>query len=509
MTLSVTAAELVVTKPNSSSHFDFVVPADDILSLSLSGEAGRRVASGKAVLDSPDGRYTTGDTCIDADDRIRAFVTTGTATTESAFGAQAFTEGPFGGGPAEQLGSTIVTETAVDGPEHAATLTLTVESFVGNRLNEREVHYGKVGRPIATGDDSDPGHLDAILKQFAPEVGRDRITPVDAEIDFAARKQPVIKAVNTLAKHARAETGTPVITTPRDQSLLFAPLDTLDQTVDETLTVAPYGDLGDVSSSSTPPTANEIRVEGGVDDENLLDDSQTTQTSTTTLTDSTRKQVRVRARKREIPRVEVYTQAVSGSTDKIRVRVQADDGGSPVAPADADSDIASGTAEDQPSDTGGYQDVRFGEYTLAPQGNPWLIFESTGSGGVDVGVDGTGTPTFKAHFFKPVITVEPSTSSQARFRLHERTVEDESVVTFDAARQLARATLERTSVQRVTVDATALSARAHALRVGDLVDLDEPWARAEGTHIVTGYEATYQGSDLNTTLTLESEDTYA
>jgi len=508
MTRYTTDAELVVTKPTESERYSFIVPSDDILSFELSSKAGRRVDSGSLVIDNEGYQYTTGGMQLDSDDRLELWVSDEDTDTMSGdgFSTGPFGAGPFGGLPDDRVATAIATNPTISSPRQSSTLAIDIEDFVFNRLNERNAFYSEVGRQIVTGDDNSPGHLDAILKQYAPEVDRSQLVSINATIDYAADGIEVAKAVGELASHARAQTGEPVIATSRGTSLVFTPLP--DRTNTAITATLDGSSLGDPSTSLTPPRANEIRVEGGIDDENKIDDSQTTQSAYVTITDTNRQQVRVRARKRELTRFEVWTRKLEGSSDTLRVRIQADDGGAPIAPADTDSDIASGTAESPPDTTGGYQEVRLGEYTLAPQGNPWVIFEADGSDGIELGTDGS-TPTYIAHFPKPVIVEIPDQPSQSTYRQHDAVIEDESLVTFPAAEQLARRELERQADQRVELTGEALTDTVHGLRVGDLVEVDQPGLRAVGPHIVTERTATFDGPTLREEYRLEGYDTYA
>lgn len=509
MTLTVTAAELVITQPNSDTY-SHVVPNADILSTSVGGEAGSRVADGELQLESPNGRYTTGDRAIDADDHVQLWVTTETLPVESAFGAQPFTVGPFGGGPETLVGEAIVTDTTLNGPKHNATLSATLESFAGNRLREQDVQHSEVGLPIATGDDEHPGHLDRILAEFAPDVDRDRISAVPVTIDYAKRSTAVQKAVSDLAKHAQAQTGTPVITAARNGSLLFEPLDERELAVEETLTIGgPTADIAaDIETATTPPTANEVRIEGGIDDTNLVDDRQESVAQYETVTSETRKQYRVSVRKEQLSRIEIYTRALGDSEATLRVRLQASKDGAPVAPGDTDSDIISETLDVVPSDDGDWQTVRLGDHTLPPAGNPWLLVEASGDDGIQVGVDAGGTVAFRAYFPKPVIVSEPDVQSQSRFRVHDKTVTDDGLVSYAAADERAKAELAANADQRVEISGSALSPRAHALRAGDLVRFNEPWARAEGIHVVESRSATYSGPTVETDLTFVGIDQF-
>jgi hypothetical protein len=509
MTRSVTEARLYVVPPSTTDRPTFSLAGDDVVAQSLDAAVGAGVGQGSLTLENPDGRYTTGDEQVRPDDQLIIEATLDTAAL-GMFGAGAGPAGvgPAGGGAQTRLATAIATDVSVSGVKHAATLEVSLEPYVSNRLKQRETNYAASDRPIATGDDANPGHLDAILAADAPEIQRDRIGAVDVSVDFASRKQPVGKAVKRLADLARAKTGTAVISAPRGGALLFESLADRSLTISDTLTVGSHKDLGELSAATEPPTATEIRVEGGIDDTNLIDDSQETVTTYDTVTNSSRKQYQVSVRKPEISKVDIYTRALSGSNAKVRVRLQADSGGAPVAPNDSDSDIVSATAENAPGDTGDWQTIPFGGHTLPPTGDPWLLVEADGEDGVEVGVDGGGTVAFRAYFPKPVIVSRTDPEADETFLAHERSTNNDALTSFAAADDLAQAELARQAVARTAVDATALSTRAHELRPGDLVDLDEPWANAEGLHVVTDRQQSFVGQRLETTLSFESASTY-
>lgn len=510
MSRDITAAELRVFKPDTMGiHPDFVIPQPDIESYSVSRRAGERASSGSVAIHNDGGQYSTGATELAADDKLEFWVSYPESGIGNRFLAGRFFPGPFGSGPTRRVHTAVITTWDITGPKDTSKLDFDVESFVWNRLAERQVLYAETDRPIAGSEDA---HLDSILREFAPGVDRSGLPTIDARIDYAADGVPAERVVSRLAQFARAQTGRPYVPAAWDDRLLFRDVSALEAGFDSPARADTDADFGELSSTGGPPSANEIRVEGGLDDVGNVDDSQETVSSYQTVTSSSRITRRVRSRKPELTKIEVNTRALSGSEDKLRVRIQADDGGVPVAPDDADSDLQSGTAETQPSGTGDWQTVRLGEYTLAPQGNPWLIIEADGSDGIEVGVDGTGVPAYRVYFPKPVIVRVGDEESKSTYRLHERIVEDDALVTFDAALQRARAELSRRANEVVQVSGTALSDRAHALHVGDVVPMEFDWLRANGDFILTqrsmGYDAN-AGSRLDVGLTFEGYDSYA
>lgn len=511
----------VVAAASPGDDTDITIPADDISQLRYEERAGREVARGTLVLDNAGGKYTLGEGWgemawdtdpwggspqIDVDDKLRLQVTLSGDANTGGWGGMSWGSDPWGGGGPISLGTAIVTDWSISGAT-TSTLqySLDIENYVFNRLSEQLVtEYGELARPISGTEDA---HLDTILREYAPDVGAGLLPTIDAEIDYSIDKKSVNKAVEELAAIARDATGTSYVMGSLGEALTLTPVGSgaplftadADQTDFE----------GAIQhSSAADELMNHIRVEGSVDPVAIADE-QTTVSGFRTVTATNRLLVRIESRKAELPRIDVYVRQLADSNDVLRVRLHPDDGtNNPAAPAKTESDIIS-DGEELEADEEGWHTFQLGQHTIAPRARPWLILETNGATGQQVGIDTqSGEPAFKAYFSKPVITELSDDESLSTYRIHDGAMQDDNLLTFAAAREAGRARLNKRSQPKLEFDRQASSRRAHLLNVGDPVNLDKPAYRAEGEYLVTRVSHTYAGTQLSTDLVLQQAGRY-
>lgn len=513
MTLSTVDAQLVVLEPHSSAPVaDFAVPAADIEYAEVAEMAGREVAQGIIELDNDGGKYTIGDTRIDVDDKLEFRVAWEGADVGGDAGEFPAGERAAGDSTFQIGGTLIVADWNPTGPRYDSTLTLDVETFVFNRLRARTVTHGEEDVPISGSDDA---HLDSVLAEHVPDVDASQLPTISETINYSADEKRAHKVVDELARIAHDTTGSSWILGADGTALTMERVGDLSPlwTADESVPAPDRTDFKEdfSNASAAGSIVNDARVEGGIDDLENVDQEQTTGGTFVTVTSSSRITHQLSPRKPEISKVHLWVKQVSGSADNLRVRLQSDDGaGNPIAIGDSDSDLTSSriAADDLPAD--GEIHVRLGDHVLGPKDQPHLIIEASGSDGVDVETDGSGTPRFHTHFPKPVIVRIPSNASQAEYRVHESTYEDDGLVTFGPARDRARAELDRHAFPKLEFGPTrAASRRAHELSVADVITMDYDWLRAEGDYITTEVAHEYEGSTLDSRVTLRSTARYA
>jgi hypothetical protein len=501
-------AELLVTAPGSTARIaDGRVPGEDIISASVAERAGRDVAQGSITIDNADGAYTSGAPAIDVGDKLEFRVAWAGGGRSFAFGEAPFGAGGLGTGTWTVDPTLIVTDWTVSGARSVSTLTLDVEQFVFNRLRARTVNeYAALDAPIAGSADA---HLDTVLRESVPDVDRSQLPTIAATVDYSIDKKRANKAVADLARLAHDATGESWILGAVDEALTMQSLSDLAPQWTADADRADFAG-GFEHASDAGDLVNEVRAEGGVDPQNV-DDEQTTHDTSTTVTDTTRLTTRISSRKPEHPRVEVYAIKNAGSDDNLRVRLQSDDGaGNPVAPGDTDSDLAS-QSQAVPDGYDGWLTFQLGEHILGPNDSPHLIVDATGSDGQTVGQNSsTGEPAYKVHFSKPVIVALSAARSETAYRAHDTTIADDNLRSFDAARNRARAELDRRSQPKLEYGpAGAASRRAHALSVADVITLEYDWLRAEGDYVATGIDHAYDGATLKTEVELKSVARFA
>lgn len=245
---------------------------------------------------------------------------------------------------------------------------------------------------------------------------------------------------------------------------------------------------------------NNIRVDSGTNRKE--EDAQEVQDDWTRVTETSRMTYRLRARKSQIHSVELRTRKVSD--EDLHVRLQADEGGAPIAINDGDSDIAE-TQRKEDNITGeGWTTFFLPDHTL-PDRDPWLIVETSGSEGHDIGVNTSGTPTYRSFYPHPLNFESSDTDSIREYGLRELRITRENLDTLSAARDAVRAELARRAWPSKTVSFEAASARAHSLQPGDIIHVDNPSVDATGDFIVVETGRTYDSAtiELETKITAE------
>jgi hypothetical protein len=371
-----------------------------------------------------------------------------------------------------------------------STAYYTLDDFVFGVCNWREVRDAFEGVPIAESlADGDDGILNRILKAEAPEIDRSRIATFRATTDISWTGASLLDAVSELAQRAGA------VLASDGTSLVFQRL--ADVETEWTLQPGDYGTLS--NRRNTSGLATEIRVDGG--EQPAPGSEQTTQSDTTTVTADSRLTHQITVRKSEVARINLWT-APSGSGETMSVRLQADDGGTPIAPGTKESDIARRVLASEFLEQGGYTTFLIPEHTL-PDREPWLIAETSGTTGHDVGTDGSGTPTYQVKYPFPLNTRVSDADAADTYRRRVHSEVDEEMTTRRDTADRAAALRRRRSQPTSRVKFRAHSRRAHALAPGDLIHIDEPVVKAQGDYLIMETRDTYDPSTnrLETDLT--------
>lgn len=340
--------------------------------------------------------------------------------------------------------------------------------------------------------------LDSLVADDAPEVGRSQIQTVGVtvNIEVAGRKllDVLSQKIAPLGDAVVAADGTDLVfKSLRKASLkhalsptdLLAPINV--QHVDDEL-------------------INRVRVDGGSN--HKIDDKQLTQSSKTRVTESTRVTTQIETRKSEVARVQIFTFPDANSQDNLIVRLQAARNGSPVAVGDRESDIARRVLAPPFLANGDFTEFQLPAHRLAPDQNPFIIIEASGPTGHEIGVDGSGTPTFKSEFPYPLVAFSEASQSQAKYRRRDLREKDETLQNEQSVKDRAAATLKHRSEPATRVTASAESKRAHRLRPADAVRLTEfPPAGVSGKFLLTSRQSDLTENLLRTELTLVDAST--
>lgn len=470
MTLLVSNADIQAFKPaTTGSSPDFTVPQDDIESASMTHRLQRRKDTGSFDLNNDTGQYGDNGNPIKSGYRLEFRVTTESDTSLTRRWTAIAKSPTF-----ERLGGGLgrVDIPAVD--------------YVFWMLDHRTVENAFTDTQISGTSSS---VLETILSNNASEVDQSKISTITDTADFFWDSKSLMTAVGEIADRADAVIGAD------DQSLTFDRLGTLSP--EWTLTGSDFGTL--TAPRTDDSLVNTVRVDGGTD--TAIDDEQTTQSSTTTVTDSSRIQHQLSTRKSELDKIEVWT-SPSGSGEDVIVRLQVDDGGSPKAPGDRESDIARKTLDSAFLASSDYTTFLIPDHDL-PEPNPWMLIESSGSTGQDIGVDGSDNPTYKAHFPFPISIRVEDDESQNNFRERQERIRQDNLTTREAARSVGEDHLFHNNEPEQTIEFDAVSQRAHDLSTGDVITVNEPDDRAVGEFVVTGIAESFDGVRLDTTITAQ------
>lgn len=278
--------------------------------------------------------------------------------------------------------------------------------------------------------------------------------------------------------------------------LLIDPIENLPFAFD----LAPEDYLLPWETKTVDDIKNVVRVDAGTNRKEEA--SQETQTAYERVTESSRITHQLRARKSEIHSVDLWTRQVS-SDDDLNVRLQADEGGSPVAINDEDSDIENAQWSGSDVSTDDWTAVFFPTHTL-PDRDPWMIIEAGGSEGHDIGIDdNTGEPTYRSFYPHPLTYEATDTESIAEYGSREISVDRDNLETIQAAQDAVDQELARRAWPKKTIKFEAVSPRAHALEPGDRIGVDNPSEDAVGEFVVLESSHTFDGGtiQLDTSIT--------
>ncbi len=489
MSRSVLDAEIEVYKPdNTSDTPDFVVPSRDIHQISIKKRLKALKDKGSIKLDNTAGKYANG------------------LGYGESYGLHYGAPNPI------TTGDKIVVRTRLEGEESLTdrwtaiahppsyqsgpgnrTIEFKASDFVFQVLSWRVYFNAFEDRQISGSEDA---ILETVLDDKAPEIGQSQIEDVGETTDFFADGTGLFTIVEELAAQGDA------ILANDGEDLVFKRIS--DIPVEFDLARGAAGDISDYEvAGSDDELANWVRVDGGTG--TAIGDEQTTQDSYQTVSESSRFTHQLSTRKSEIDRLELWTRT-TGSGEDVTVRLQKDDGGAPVAPGDRQSDIARRTLASQFIDDEGFTTFIFPEHTL-PEPSPWIIIETDGSSGQDIGIDSsTGEPAFKAYFPFPLNVRTSDRESMDEYRRREVRLKNDQLGTRTATQAQAQSTLEHRSEPRQTLSADALSVRAHNLNPGEAVGVDFPKDRARGTFLVTEANDTYQGESNRLATSLELQE---
>jgi hypothetical protein len=340
--------------------------------------------------------------------------------------------------------------------------------------------------------------VDTLIQTDCPEIGRSQIETVGETVTIDINGRTVLDVISQdLAPAGDA------ITAQDGTDLVFRPIADVSPQFD--LTPADLHTPINIQRVDDE-LINQVRIDGGTD--SAVDDQQTAQTSTVRVTDSTRRVFQVQSRKSEIDSVEIFTVKDPTASNGLVVRLQAARNGSAVAPNDRESDVARRQLAPDFIADNGFAEFILPDHSLAPAENPFLIVEGAGPTGHEIGTDGNGNETFKAFFPFPLLARASAGDSVSEFRRRDLRERDDQLSSEQAVQDSADAALRHRTEPTRRITANAATPRAHDLQPADAVRVsDFPVDDVTGTFIVTERGTTFDGTRLDTELTLEDATT--
>lgn len=468
------------------SDADYII-TDDLITTDLSVRAGNYKGQGKIDINNNAGEYSQ---TIQPGDRIE-FQTTAQGV-DSGYGTGGYGVGPYGGGTTrEWTGMVQPFEIQGQGVDNYD-LSVNAEQFASSVMDIRTVHGTFEDQQIVGSN----GIINEILAEECPELSTDRLPSKSASTSIYLRGKTVLDAVASLAVRANM-----LLCCDGVYVDLVEP-----SSISPQFTATRGDDVGSFKTKVNPDNmVNELRVEGGTGHDIESESSQSTVDGYQTITSSNRITYQIQTRKSELERIEIYTRTTGSGEDYI-ARLQKDENGAPIAPGDSKSDIVKKKLDPTFVDNDGWTGFILPQHTL-PEPFPWLIIESGGSQGQEVGINtATGNPGVIPHFPYQVILNRVSQTSIDKYRRREDKVSDDSIGTFEAARDLASEVLAKRDQPEIQVQVPVYTDRMHSLSIGDVISFNHSEARAVGDFAVTEVRDMYETGQVNRDMTLQKLD---
>lgn len=487
MTLYITDADLEEYDPGSSTP-DSTIPGNDIYSFDVEERTSDLKDTGKLAIDNKDDQYTN---VLDHGDKIELTIHGDMINGPIGFGAGGFGVGPFGDSKQKRVWTGLVRNYTIT--YHGASvinLEIDAEDFVFAVMGFRKVYNDWRDRQIVGSN----GIINEVLENECPEIDRSLLPDRPETTSISAFGTTVLDLVSELSYRL------PAVVYSHGDALNFQHPDSLSPRF--TLETRDHGTL--TFGSQDDNMRNLVRVRGGT--ASSIDDQQTTQDGTQTVTDSNFATQRINTRKSFLSQIDLYTVADRTGEDII-VRLQKDDGsgGGPIAPDDDTSDIASKRLSAEFLDDNGYTLFLLptDSENVLPEPNPWMIVQTDGSTGQDIGIDtATGNLTYKAFYPYPIVLEQQDSQSVDDHRLRDGEVSKSSISTFGQGQDKADEYLNENSGPTETLKLNAESPRMHAHRVGHAVQVDTQ--AASGPFVAMEKKSHYEENQLTTDFSLKS-----
>lgn len=462
---------------------------DDVREISVNQRITKYKDKGNIIVNNTGGQYSN---LIRSGDRL--VFRLGTDVEGTGYGEGGYGVGPYGGSAGSVEWTALVRQYEITGEGvDNYTLDIEAEDFAAGIMGMRNVHATFEDRQISGSN----GILNEILGEECPEVDTSQLPDLSATTTIYLRGQTVLPVAAELARRADK------LLTTKSSGAEFGIVDLIDPpSTDPQFTVQRGSDVGTFSMQANDDNlVNNLRVEGGEGRDVEEQSQQTTVNGYETVSESARATYQIQTRKPSLERIAIWTRP-TGSNEDYEIRLQKDDGGAPIAIDDEKSDIVSHQLDYRFVSDDDFTEFILPDHTL-PEPFPWLIIQTNGSTGQDIGIDtGSGNPGVIPEYPYNIVLDRVSRESIERYRRRDGKLSNDAIGSFEAAREGGDTSLAQSDDINRTVKLEAYTDRMHALQTGEVVALDHPPAEAVGDYVVMEKEDTYTLGRLDTSLTL-------
>lgn len=473
---------------NKSNDPDLIIPREDVQQVRISERVQGTKDSAKFSVVSEHGEYAN---AFEPGDRLEFWVRFG---APRPYGSHEYGSGTYGGGYQKRWTGLVRGLTYDrDGPAKTE-ITVDCEDFVHGIMNMRVVYNAFEETPIAGSPDA---ILNQLLAEYAPEIDRSRIREVEQTTDIFASGIRLFDVALDLTRRADG------VMAKRDRALEFYPVHEIDSQFE----IQPGVDTTTHSVRvHDDDLVNDLRVDGGED--HAIDQSQETVEAYERVTDNDRLLVPLQARKSRFDRIELWTRRNPDTEDGLVIRLQNDRDGAPVNPDSTQSDIANHQLPHHFLSLDDYTTFLIPEHTLPPGDQVWMLIESSGQTGHDIGVRlSDGRAAFKAHYPFAVNVQIDDIESAGRYRRRQERVKRENISTFQAARDYGESYVRANNEPRRELQFRARSLRCRRLATAEAITANMPHETAVGDYIITERTDTYVENTLTSVFTAQEAAT--
>lgn len=486
MTEYIDGADVYGFRPTNTSLYysdaDYHIPGADIIDVSISERATEYKDNAKILVNNTSGVYSD---IIDHGDRIELL--TGSPDQNEGYGEGGYGVGPYGTSQTIRWIGMIRPYTIDGKGGDIYDLDITGEDYAAAIMGSRRVYATFEDRQIVGSN----GIVNELINENAPELNTSQLPSFADTTSIFIQGEFLLDVVAELSRRCDC-----ILRTYHKSIEFIRPSEV---SAEFTLNSDDYSDFSFKSNDDN--LINSVRVEGGSGFEIEEQAQQTTQDGYDRVTNSDRILYQIDTRKSAVNRVELWTRKVEDGGD-LTVRLQKNDGGSPIDVDSEKSDVAKKTLDPRFISNDDYTTFIFPNHTL-PEPLPWIIIQSEDSVGHDIGINtSTGDPAIIPYYPYDIVVDIDDQDSIDSYRLREDKITDETLGSFAAARDEGESTVAHNNQPAETFAGNAESPRMHDVDPADVVALNNPSLNVNENFVVTEVSDNYHGSVVEREFTL-------